>query len=112
VHSHEEAEDLYALAEKVRWQVLQLETLIRSMEYGYAPLFSVQKIDEKKLDELLRCDNELVDLCEKLLSKTKEALAGVDTDNLSLVRQCLQDAQTLARATHERTEQRKVFLLK
>jgi hypothetical protein len=66
-----ESGGLYALADRVRAALQLLETYVRSLESGYAPLYSQLKINEDKLDSLIRYDETLLEKTERLREEAK-----------------------------------------
>lgn len=87
VYSMKESEELYSVIDRVRWRIQLLETHIRGLEYGYAPLNALAKINEDKLDALIGYDEILIHGSERLrqqIDDLSKPMDGLDQIHASL----------------------------
>jgi len=104
--------ELLALLDKLRWQITHLADTIRSLEYGYAPLFSVEKVDDSRLDELIQYDTRMIEESERLRSKASELLSRANGATVGELRQGLFDLQAVVRTLSDQAERRSEIFLK
>jgi len=82
VYSERELGETYSLVDRVNAALRLLDTYVRSLESGYAPLYAQQKINEDKLDSLIRYDEAFLNKTERLrqLAMELKMQTGIETD--------------------------------
>lgn len=109
IYSIRESEEVYRIADRVRWKTQLLETYIRGLEYGYAPMFSVAKVDQDKLDAIIRYDENLILSSEHLRRQSDELSEHID--GLDQVREGLGKLEDLANEIENQVQRRQELFL-